>query len=97
MMEGRPRDDDIEEWYSAASRCDENRTANAAFHSSSRSTSYACSLMIQVRFPVSLAHQTVTKNRFAPLTCNPDFENESLSTSVESETVLDVPKLTLPN
>ena len=36
MMEGRPEDDDFEGWYSAASRCEENRAANAAFHSSSR-------------------------------------------------------------
>ena len=35
MMEGRPDDDDVDGWYVAASRCDENRTTNAAFHSSS--------------------------------------------------------------
>jgi len=49
MMEGRPEDDDIEGWYSAASRCDENRAANAAFHSSSRSP-------FSTRFPVTQAH-----------------------------------------
>ena len=46
MMEGRPDDDDIEGWYSAASRCDENRAANAAFHSSSRP-------LLSTRIPVS--------------------------------------------
>ena len=35
MMEGRPDDDDADGWYAAASRCDENCTTNAAFHSSS--------------------------------------------------------------
>ena len=70
----------------------------------SRSTSYTCSPMIQVHFPASPAHQTVpsqtplsTKNCFAPLTCDPDSENESLSTSVESRMVLNISTLTLPN
>src|SRR6266487_2790990 len=44
MMEGRPGDDDVDGWYVAASHCDENRTANAAFHSSSRP-------QINTRFP----------------------------------------------
>ena len=34
MMEGRPADDDIDEWYTAASQCDESHRANAAFRSS---------------------------------------------------------------
>ncbi len=60
--------------------------------------------MTQMCLPASPAHQTVTpqaplstKNRFAPLTCNPDLEDESLSVSVKSEAVVDVPNLTLPN
>ena len=44
MMEGRPDDDDADGWYAAVSRCDENRTANAAFHSSSRP-------LMNTRFP----------------------------------------------
>ena len=35
MMEGHPDNDDADGWYAAVSRCDENHTANAAFHSSS--------------------------------------------------------------
>jgi len=59
MMEGRPADDDIEEWYSAASRCDENRIANAAFRSSFRPTPYVRPPLTQVRLPMVPARQTI--------------------------------------
>src|SRR5918999_5022505 len=48
MMEGCPDDDDADGWYAAASRCDENRTMNAAFCSSSQ-------LQISARFPFAQA------------------------------------------
>lgn len=50
MVEGRPKDDDIEGWYLASSRCDENRTANAAFRSQSRPVPYVRPLLTQTRF-----------------------------------------------
>jgi len=95
MMEGHPKDDDIEEWYSAANRCDENHTANATFHSLSRSTSYTHSPLTQICFNHTLSLST--KNCFTPLTCSPNSEDESFPSSVERETVLDVPTSFLPN
>jgi hypothetical protein len=59
MMEGRPADDDVEGWYSAASRCDENRVANAAFRSLSRSMPYIRSPSTQTRFPALPTCQAV--------------------------------------
>src|SRR6266516_831483 len=88
MMEGHPGYDDIEAWHSAASRCEENRMANAAFHSSSRSTSYICPLL--TRTP-----SLPTKNRFAPLARILDSENEL--SSIEQKKVLGLPTLTFPN
>ena len=66
MMEGRPADDDIEEWYSAASRCDENRVANLAFQSSSRSTTYAHPPLPQVRLPNVPARQATAPSHPTP-------------------------------
>ena len=88
MMEGRPADGDIEAWYSTASRCDENRAANTAFHSSSGSTS-------SIYPPLTCTPSLPTRNRFAPLARILDSENEL--SSIEQETVLDLPKLTSPN
>src|ERR1700684_3551554 len=36
MVQGRPEDDDPEEWYAAARVLDANRAANQAFHSTQR-------------------------------------------------------------
>src|SRR6266536_419313 len=88
MMEGRPADGDIEAWYSTASRCDENRAANAAFHSSSGSTS-------SIYPPLTYTPSLLTRNRFTPLARILDSEDEL--SSIEQETVLDLPKLTSPN
>ena len=38
MVQGRPRDDDPEGWYSAARTFDANRTVNQAFHGVQRQT-----------------------------------------------------------
>jgi len=54
MMEGRPDDDDVNGWYVAASRCDENHAANAAFHSSSRPLVNSRFPSNQVRFSTPL-------------------------------------------
>jgi len=62
MMEGRPEDDDCEGWYSAASRCDENRAANAAFQSSLRSPFSTRFPVTQVRTPTIPARQTGTSH-----------------------------------
>lgn len=56
MMEGRPDDSDADGWYSAASRCDENRAANAAFRSSSRP-------LFNTRFPTAQTHAPVSSAR----------------------------------
>src|SRR6266487_803092 len=60
MMEGHPEDDNIEGLYSAASRCDENRIANTAFHSVSRSTPSVRSSSFPTHFPTMPTHQTIT-------------------------------------
>src|SRR6266516_4392809 len=88
MMEGHPADGDIEAWYSTASRCDENRATNAAFHSSSGSTS-------SISPPLTYTPSLPTRNRFTPLARILDSENEL--SSIEQEKVLDLPTLTLPN
>src|SRR6266487_2868510 len=88
MMEGRPVDGDIETWYSTASRCDENRATNATFHSSSGSTS-------SIYPPLTYTPSLPTRNRFTPLARILDSEDEL--SSIEQETVLDLPKLTSPN
>ena len=60
MMEGHPEDDDIEGWYLAASCCDENRVANIAFHSASRSTPSIRSSSFPTRFPTMPTCQMIT-------------------------------------
>jgi hypothetical protein len=76
MMEGRPEDDDIEGWYAAASRCDENRMANAAFRSTSKSVPSvrtpsfpARPLILPMRQPVAnpILPSTSTSSAPAPM------------------------------
>jgi len=55
MMEGRPRDDDVDSWYTAASLCEENRTANAAFHTTTKPTFPVRPTHFPIRLPPSTA------------------------------------------
>src|SRR6266487_702339 len=60
MMEGCPEDNDIDEWYSAASCCDENHAANTAFHSTSRLMPYVHPLLAQTHLPTMPTCPAVT-------------------------------------
>jgi hypothetical protein len=49
LVQGRPEDDDLDGWYSAAHMFDANRTANQAFHGTQRTM--VPSLNVQPTFP----------------------------------------------